>query len=67
MKCLRCPNDIEATAPTGVVICGSCADDLRQEEDASWTGDEAFWANKEAYEEAMHNDQMDTMGNYRYI
>jgi len=34
MKCKRCGQEIEADAPKGVVICGSCADDLRQEEDA---------------------------------
>ena len=44
MKCVRCGQDIEADAPEGVNICGSCADNLRQEEDAEWMGDESFWA-----------------------
>jgi hypothetical protein len=34
MKCKRCGQDIEADAPEGVNICGSCANDLRGEEDA---------------------------------
>jgi len=34
MKCRRCGNDIEPDAPKDAVICGSCADDLRQEEEA---------------------------------
>ena len=34
MKCIRCNQEIEADAPANVVICGSCADDLRSEAEA---------------------------------
>lgn len=41
MKCLRCGQEIEADAPEGVEICGSCADDCREEEKAAQTEIEA--------------------------
>ena len=71
MKCRKCGQEIEANAPSGVVICGSCADDLRQEEKY-----QAFIAeqesindqmNKEAYEESLREEHFDTGGGYRYI
>jgi len=69
MRCIRCPQDIETDAPANVVICGSCADDLRQEEEATTMAAEAeaehimFELNKEAYEEAQRENRLD----YRYM
>lgn len=34
MKCARCGNDIEQDMEGKTNICGSCADDLRNEENA---------------------------------
>ena len=63
MKCIRCNQDIESDAPANVKICGSCADDLRQEEKAMVTQLEAadieFQINKEAYEETLREEQFD--------
>jgi ribosome-binding protein aMBF1 (putative translation factor) len=72
MKCKRCGKDIEPNAPVGVTICGSCADDLRQEEEAMIASAQAeaeaqMAAGREAYEEEMHMEQMDTAEGYRYI
>jgi len=69
MKCKRCKQDIENDAPEGVTICGSCADDLRAEEDAMIGAAEveAEAMNREAYEEAMQDEQRDTARGYRYV
>jgi len=74
MKCLRCGKDIENNAPEGVTICGSCADDLRQEDDAEIMAAQAkaeyeaqMAEARESYEEEMHFEQMDTAEGYRYI
>jgi len=69
MKCIRCGQDIEADAPADVVICGSCADDLRAEGDAMVGAAEveAEAMNKEAYEEAQYDKQYDSGNGYRYI
>ena len=73
MRCIRCPQNIETDAPANVVICGSCADDLRQEEDATTMAAETeaehimFEMNKEAYEDAQHDAQYDSGNGYRYI
>jgi len=67
MKCKRCDQDIETNAPPNVVICGSCADDLRQEEEAMITQLEAESINdqmdKEAYEEEMQRQESE----YRFL
>ena len=61
MKCKRCNQDIEADAPIGVVTCGSCADYLRQEEDAQEMAAEfeeiEYAMNKEAYEESQREGE----------
>ena len=73
MRCIRCPQDIETDAPANVVICGSCADDLRQEEEAEIMAiqaqDKAIaeQMNREAYEDAQHDEQYDSGNGYRYI
>ena len=70
MKCKRCNKDIELDAPKDVRICGSCADDLRQEE-----AYQAFTAeqesindqmNREAYEESERERHFDDGNGYRY-
>jgi hypothetical protein len=66
MKCIRCEKDIENNAPANVVICGSCADDLRQDEEAERMS-LANEANREAYEEAQHDTHFDDGNGYRYI
>ena len=75
-KCLGCHQDIEADAPEGVNICGSCADDLRAEQDAlegaamAEAQDRArteFEANREAYEEEERARHFDNGDGYRYI
>ena len=70
MKCDRCGNDIEEDAPEGVTICGSCADDLRQEAAARdaelMATDINYQMNKEAYEEALAEEHFDTGGGWRY-
>lgn len=76
MNCTRCLNNIEPNAPEGATICGSCADELRQEQDA--LEDQAafeeqerakaeFEANKDAYEEEKMNRHFDDGGGYKYI
>lgn len=76
-KCTRCLQDIEPNAPEGATICGSCADELRAEQDAlegaAITEAEAedraraeFEANKEAYEEEERARHFDDGGGYRY-
>ena len=69
MKCLRCDRDIEDDAPANVVICGSCADDLRQEEQAMMDTLEAEGIadqmNREAYEDSLRQRQGES--EYRYI
>ena len=65
MKCKRCGQEIEADALDGIVICGSCADDLRQEEEAEMMAiqaqDKAIaeQMNGEAYEDAMRENRLD--------
>lgn len=66
MKCKRCEQDIEANAPEGVTICGSCADYLRQEEEAQ-IADIDFQMNKEAYERDEQEGLADNGGGYRFI
>ena len=72
MKCIGCGQDIEADAPEGVNICGSCADDIRQEEEAEHLyyqleAEAEARANKEAYEEAVAEEQFDTGNGWRYV
>ena len=71
MKCKRCEQDIEADAPEGVNICGSCADDLRQEDEyyAFIAQQESIndQMNREAYEESLREEQFDTGGGWRYV
>jgi len=71
MKCIRCGQDIENDAPKGVTICGSCADDLRQEEEYQImvAQEESIndQRNREAYEDAMKDEQRDTAQGYRYV
>ena len=68
MKCIRCEQDFEMPNAN---VCGSCADDLRQEEDAKLGEIEAAditdQMNREAYEEAMEDAQRDTAEGYRHI
>jgi len=65
MNCTRCGQEIEIDAPLGVVICGSCADDLRAEEDAiamsTQAEDEAIAEalNKDAYEDTLRRGESD--------
>ena len=65
MKCIKCNQDIEPGAPANVKICGSCADGLRQEEEAATMAAQAesehivFETNKEAYEETLREEQFD--------
>ena len=63
MKCKRCGQEIEADTSKGVVICGGCADDLRQEEEAELMAmseqskaEAEAQANREAYEESESED-----------
>jgi len=66
MICRRCGQGIEPDAPRDAVICGSCADDLKQEEMARQDAieaeerDIAYQMNKEAYEEAQREEQQYT-------
>ena len=75
MKCSRCLNDIEPNASEGVTICGCCADELRQEQNA--LEDQAifeaqerakaeFEASRDAYEEEEQARHFDDGGGYRY-
>jgi ribosome-binding protein aMBF1 (putative translation factor) len=72
MKCKRCGQDIEADAPANVTVCGSCADDLRQEEDAEI--ESIALADKARQEQAAYEDykaeeqfrHMDDGGGWRY-
>lgn len=76
MKCIRCGQDIEADAPANVVICGSCADDLRAEQDAlegaamAEAEDKAkqeYEQNRQAYEDEERAQHFDDGGDYRYV
>jgi len=72
MKCSRCGNEIEADAPANAVICGSCADDLRQEEEAEIMAEQdkakaEGEAGREAYEESLANERMDACDGWRYV
>jgi len=71
MKCKRCEQDIEVDAPPNVNICGSCADDLRQEEEHGImvAQEEALTdrMNREAYEESEQERHFDDGGGWRYV
>jgi hypothetical protein len=69
MKCIRCGIEFNKS---GTNICGSCADDLRQEEYAiaeakiEETRTLADQMNREAYEERLADEQADSGQGYRY-
>ena len=69
MKCKRCGKDIEADAPNNVDVCGSCADDLRQEEEyqimVAQEEAKADQMDKDAYEEEIREQQQES--EYRYL
>lgn len=64
MNCIRCGEEFDKSNSN---ICGSCADDLRQEEEAmamsAQAEAEADAMNREAYEEAQRENELD----YRYL
>ncbi len=68
--CNRCKRLIEVDAPAGVNVCGSCADELRAEEDAliaeqqAIDEDMAFEMNRQAYEEERDAGRE---SEYRYL
>jgi len=76
MKCIRCGQEIYLPHWNSNV-CGSCADDLRAEEDAEMGAiqaqdkarqeQEAYQANKDAYEESERDRHFDDGNGYRYI
>lgn len=69
MRCARCKQAIETDAPANAVICDSCADELRSEQDAltAQAEAEAEAMDRAAYEEAQHDAHFDTGNGYRYI
>ena len=72
MKCIRCGQEIYLPHWNSN-ICGSCADDLRQEEDAEIEA--IALADKARQEQAAYEDykaeeqfrHMDDGGGYRYV
>ena len=60
MKCVRCGQEIYLPHWNSN-ICGSCADDLRQEEDAAIGAAEveAEAMNRQAYEDEQRRDEAD--------
>jgi len=67
-QCIRCGQEIYLPHWESNV-CGSCADELRPEEDAMTAQAEAEddAIGRAAYEEAQHDAHFDTGNGYRYI